>query len=132
MKKLLIDHKAVTKFIMIVTIIFNMGQIVFGVLSMRELNTMGTWEDALLIQWFHLIKLFMDIYISWSFVKRINAKQPSTPLSYLSSYITMLFYFAFLFVYADLLPPNISVDQITILSVYVVSDWLLLLFSWLI
>ena len=117
---------------MVVTIVLNIGQVVFAYTSMQKLSDMGTWEDALLINWFHLIKVFMDIYMIQTFIKRIKAKQPSTPLGYLSSYITLSFYFVFLFVHANYLPPNIDLDQITLLSVYVVSDWCLLLFSWLI
>ena len=39
-------------------------------------------------------------------------------------------YFAFLFFHMDKLPPNIEKEQIYLLGIYVVSDWLLLLFSW--
>lgn len=41
---------------------------------MQKLSNMGTWEDALLINWFHLIKLIMDLYMIKSFISSIKAK----------------------------------------------------------
>ena len=83
-----------------------------------------------MINWYHLLKIFMNAYIAWSFVKRIRAKQPSSALGYLSTYITMLFYLSLLFVYSNELPENIEIESLFLLVVYAVSDWALLLFSW--
>ena len=44
----------------------------------------------------------------------------------------MLFYLVFLFVYTDMLPPNIKIESVTYLVVYAISDWFLLLFAWVI
>ena len=99
---------------------------------MQNLSEMGTWDEALLINWYHTLKIFMNLYVIFSFFQRIRAKQPSSPLGYLSSYITLLFYLAFLFVYLDLLPKNIAVENVFLLVIYAVSDWILLLFAWLI
>ena len=41
---------------------------------MMELSEQGSWEDALLINWFHVLKIFMNTYISWTFFKRITAE----------------------------------------------------------
>ena len=106
------------------------GQIVFGVWCMQELAAVGTWEDALLINWFHLIKILMNLFVIQSFVKRIKAKQPSGPLGYLSSYITLLIYLSFLFVYAGDLSPNIDIIHLKLLWVYAATDTVMLLFSW--
>ena len=91
---------------------------------------MGSWDDALLINWFHILKIFMDLYTIYAFFKRMKMQNPSSPLVYLSSYITLLIYFLGLFLYTNKLPENIGINQILLLAVYVVSDWLLLLFSW--
>lgn len=91
---------------------------------------MGSWDDALLINWFHILKILMDLYTIYAFIKRMKMQQPSSPLVYLSSYITLLIYFLGLFLYTNKLPENIGINQILLLAVYVVSDWLLLLFSW--
>jgi len=60
---LLEDHKRVAKFMMIVSIMVMIGQIVFAVWCMQELAAVGTWEDALLINWFHLIKILMNLFV---------------------------------------------------------------------
>ena len=99
---------------------------------MMNLADAGTWENALLINWFHVVVICMNTYMAWSFFKRIRQKQPSTPLAYLSSYITLAFWLAFLFVYMDCLPPNIEPKHLYLLLVYAGCDALLLLFSWLI
>ena len=88
--------------------------------------------NALLINWYHMLKIFMNFYVILQFIQRIRAKQPSTPLGYLSSYITLLFYLGFLFVYTDELPPNIKIESVYYLVVYAISDWFLLLFAWVI
>ena len=75
------------------------GQIVFGVWCLQNLSKLGTWEEALLINWYHLLKIFMNLYVIFSFFQRIRAKQPSSPLGYLASYVTLVFYLVFLFVY---------------------------------
>lgn len=89
---LLEDHKHVAKFLMIVSIIVMLSQVVFAVWCMQELAAVGTWEDALLINWFHLLIILLNLYIVQTFVKRIKAKQPSSSLGYLSTYITLLIY----------------------------------------
>ena len=90
----------------------------------------GTWEDALLINWFHLLKVVMNIYVIYSFITRIKAKQPSSPLAYLSNYITFFLYMAFLFVYPGKLASNIEIYHLNYLALYAASDVALLLFSW--
>jgi len=115
---------------MFVSIAVMFAQIVFAFWCMDKLSDQGTWEDALLINWYHLLKIFMNSYISWGFVKRIRAKQPSSPIGYLSTYITMLFYLALLFVYAGEMPMNIEIESLYLLIVYAGSDWILLFFSW--
>lgn len=89
---------------MVVSMLVMACQVAFAVWCLQTLSDAGTWEDALLINWYHLLKIFMNLYVIMSFIQRIRAKQPSTPLAYLSSYITLLFYLAFLFVYTDKLP----------------------------
>ena len=79
---------------------------------------------------FVILKILMDLYTIYAFIKRMKMQQPSSPLVYLSSYITLLIYFLGLFLYTNKLPENIGINQILLLAVYVVSDWLLLLFSW--
>ena len=130
LKLLLEDHKRVSKFMMIVSMLLMGCQIAFAVWCLQTNLGLGTWEDSLLINWYHALKIFMNLYVMLSFLQRIRAKQPSTPLGYLSSYITLLFYLGFLFVYPNLLPPNIGVDRISLLVLYAISDWALLLFAW--
>lgn len=74
LKVLLEDHRYVTKFIMIISIVAMVCQIAFGVWSIIELGELGTWEDALLINWFHMLKIFLNIYVSKTFITRIKAK----------------------------------------------------------
>mmetsp|Transcript_3858 Transcript_3858/g.4496 ORF Transcript_3858/g.4496 Transcript_3858/m.4496 type:complete len:177 (-) Transcript_3858:267-797(-) len=130
LKILLEDHKTITKLMMIVSILLFTCQTVFGLWCMNELSNLGTWEDALLINWFHVLKIILNCYISWTFFKRIKAAQPSSPLGYLSSYLTLFLYLGVLFVHADMLPPNISRSHINILCLYAGSDFMLMVFSW--
>ena len=132
LKLLIEDHKRVTKFTMVFSMLLMTGQIAFGVWCLMRNLDMGLWVNALLINWYHMLKIFMNFYVILQFIQRIRAKQPSTPLGYLSSYITLLFYLVFLFVYTDKLPPNIKVVNVYYLVVYAISDWLLLLFAWVI
>ena len=101
LKGLLEDHKIITRLIMIVSMLVMTCQSAFGILCMMELSELGSWEDALLINWFHVLKIFMNTYISWTFFKRITAEQPSSPLGYLSSYLTLFLYLAMMFIHAD-------------------------------
>ncbi len=91
---------------------------------------MGTWEDALLINWFHLLIILLNLYIVQTFIKRIKAKQPSSPLGYLSTYITLLIYQVFLYVYAGDLKANIDIVHLNLLFFYMATNLALLLFSW--
>ena len=72
----------------------------------------------------------MNLFITQSFVNNIKSKQPSSPLAYLSSYITLVLYIGFLFAYTEDLPPRIEIFHLTILWAYAGSDWLMLLLSW--
>ena len=130
LKGLLEDHKIITRLIMIVSMLVMTCQSAFGILCMMELSELGSWEDALLINWFHVLKIFMNTYISWTFFKRITAEQPSSPLGYLSSYLTLFLYLAMMFIHADLLAPNIPRSQLNILTLYAASDIMLMVFSW--
>ena len=48
----------------------------------------------------------------------------------LASYITLLMYFAFLFVHKDKLSSRLGIDQLYLLAAYPISDWFLFLLSW--
>ena len=72
LKILLEDHKHVAKFMMVVSIILLLCQVAFAVWCMEELASVGTWEDSLLINWFHVLKIFMNVYVAQTFVKRIK------------------------------------------------------------
>ena len=39
---------------------------------MMNLADAGTWENALLINWFHVVVICMNTYMAWSFFKRIR------------------------------------------------------------
>ena len=93
---------------------------------------MGTWEDSLLINWFHILKICLNAYICQTFFKRIKANQPSSPLGYLSSYLTLFLYLSILFVFTDKLPENIPVWHLNILTIYAGSDIVLMFFAWII
>ena len=58
---------------MITSIILFLSQIVFAVWCLMQLSDVGTWEDALLINWFHYLKVILNAYICWTFFKRIKA-----------------------------------------------------------
>ena len=72
----------------------------------------------------------MNTLVSYTFFKRIRASQPSSPLGYLSSYLTLFLYLALMFVKADLLPPNIPRSQLNLLILYAASDIVLMIFAW--
>ena len=130
LKKLLEDYKLISKIMMIASIIIFVGQIVFGLWCMKKLSDAGTWEDALLINWFHILKIALNAYISYTFFKRIKANQPSSPLGYISSYLTLFLYLGILFVFTGDLPPNIETKHVNLLCLYAASDILLMMFSW--
>ena len=73
LKILLEDHKQISKLVMYVSILLMTAQSVFGIYCMMELADQGTWEDALLINWFHVLKIFMNTLVSYTFFKRIRA-----------------------------------------------------------
>lgn len=64
LKILLEDHRYVTKFIMVIAIVAMFCQIAFAVWSIMALANLGSWEDALLINWYHLLKILLNIYVS--------------------------------------------------------------------
>ena len=130
LKLLLEDNKRVTKCAMILSIIVMLVQVIFAFYCVSELSSVGAWEETMLIQCFHLIVILMNLYVSQGFIKRIKAKQSSTVLVYLSSYITLFFYLTFLFVYAGDLPANIELKHLYLLFFYLGTDLGLLLFSW--
>ena len=68
LKLLIEDHKRVTKFTMIFSMLLMAGQIAFGVWCLRENLNIGTWENALLINWYHLLKIFMNVYVILQFI----------------------------------------------------------------
>ena len=85
-----------------------------------------------MINWYHILKILMNVVVSQSFINNIKSRKPSTPLAYIPSYITLLMYLPFLYIYVDRLSPGIDIRHLHLLIVYVASDWLLLLFSWVI
>jgi len=58
------------------------------------------------------------------FTTKLSDGQPSSPLGATSTYITLVLYFAFLFVYVEILSPNVPRLQLYILSVYPMTDWI--------
>ena len=64
LKVLLEDHRQVTKFAMLVAILVMILQMAFSVWSLTLLSEKGSWENALLINWFHLLKLLMNLYVT--------------------------------------------------------------------
>ena len=68
LKILIEDHKRVTKFTMIVSMLLMGCQIAFAIWCLGTNQSLGTWEDALLINWYHLLKIFMNCYVIMSFI----------------------------------------------------------------
>ena len=68
LKLLIEDHKRVTKFTMVFSMLLMTGQIVFGVWCLRTNLDLGTWKDSLLINWYHMLKIFMNIYVILQFI----------------------------------------------------------------
>ena len=77
-----------------------------------------------------MLVIMMNLYVCYSFFKRIKARQPSSPLAYLASYITLLFYLSFLYVHAGELPANVPIYHLNRLLAYLGSDLALIIFSW--
>ena len=63
----------IAKVMMWVSVLLFSGQIVFAVWCMYQLADIGTWEDSLLINWFHILKIILNAYICQTFFKRISA-----------------------------------------------------------
>ena len=60
----------------------------------------------------------------------MKAKQISSPMVGLATYITLLMYYGFLFVNIDKLDSSIDKMQLYLIGVYPISDWSLFFFSW--
>ena len=60
----------------------------------------------------------------------MKARQISSPMVALATYITLLMYFGFLFVYMDKLSPKLDRNQLYLCGVYPISDWCLFFISW--
>ena len=105
-------------------------QLGFGIWQLTVLSEF-LWDEALLINWYHLLKILINLYVTQSFMKTIKARKASSPMTSLSVYLTLFMYYAFLFLYKDLLPRKIPVSSLYLLSVYPATDWFCVIFSWL-
>ena len=131
MKVLLKDHGIICRFLMSFAIVVMVLQLVFAVWCLMNIyKLISDKSEGLLVIWYHILKILLNLYTIQGFVSTMKAKQTSSPMIRLASYITLLMYFAFLFVHKDKLSPKLGIDQLYFLATYPISDWFLFLLSW--
>ena len=111
MKLLLKDHKVITRFLMgfaIVVMIIQLGFAVWCLTTIYSPKDFKT-EDGLLVIWYHILKILLNLYTIKDFISTMKAKQTSSPMIRLASYITLLMYYVFLFKYKDLLSDKLDI-----------------------
>ena len=74
LKALLEDHLRICHFLMIIAIIVMSLQAFFAIWSLKTLNDLGPFSDSILIQFFHLLKLFHNAYMIYSFGNTLKSK----------------------------------------------------------
>ena len=110
MKLLLKDHKVITRFLMGFTIVVMIVQLGFAVWCLMTIySQIKETSEALLVIWYHILKILLNLYTIKDFISTMKAKQTSSPMIRLASYITLLMYYAFLFVHKDKLNPNLDI-----------------------
>ena len=132
MKILLADHKIITRFLMGFGIFVMIAQLAFAVWCLIAIyGQVKETSEALLVIWYHILKILLNLYTIKDFMTTMKAKQTSSPMIRLASYITLLMYYGFLFVHKDKLSPNLDIEQLYLLGVYPASDWFCFFLSWI-
>ena len=130
-KLLVADHKQIATFLMTFSILILGLQIAFAIWCLINIyQQVDSTSEALLIIWFHILKLFHNFYLINNFIQRMKARQISSPMVALATYLTLLMYYGFLFVYMDKLSPKLDKMQLYLCGVYPASDWCLFFISW--
>ena len=110
MKVLLHDHKIVTRFLMGFGIVIMVLQLGFAIWCLTTIySQVKDTSEGLLVIWYHILKILLNLYTIKDFIATMKAKQTSSPMIRLASYITLLMYYAFLFVHRGKLSPNMDI-----------------------
>ena len=106
-------------------------QTAFGVWCLITIySDIDKMQEGLLIIWFHFLKIFHNVYLSYNFFGTMKAKQISSPMVALATYLTLLMYYGFLFVHIDELHDNMNRNQLYFIAIYPITDWLLFFLSY--
>ena len=104
------DHKIVTRFLMGFARVVMIVQLAFAVWCLTTIyGQIKEYTEALLVIWYHILKILLNLYTIKDFISTMKAKQTSSPMIRLASYITLLMYYGFLFVHKDKLSPNLDI-----------------------
>ena len=130
-KVLLEHHRQISKCMMTFAILVMTIQTAFGIWCLVTIyNDVDAMQEGLLIIWFHFLKIFHNVYLSYNFFGTMKAKQISSPMVALATYLTLLMYYGFLFVHVTKLHDNMDKNQLYYIAIYPITDWIMFFLSY--